>query len=88
MLSISIENAIDCIKNFGLLKGLFLIFFICAHTWIYCLYNQRINDAKEQIKRIANENREYRERFLSLLDNRFDYKPKFNGPPVITQSKR
>ena len=73
MSSFSIDwNAIyNLIKSFGLKDGLFIIFFIGAHLWIYKLYSGRLNDRKEEINRLAEDNHEYRDRFLTFLDEHF-----------------
>lgn len=64
----------DFIISFGWAKGVFTIFFFLAHFWIYRLYMNRINDRKEEIDRLAQDNREYRNLFLSILDKNLDYK--------------
>lgn len=81
-----LENGIKLLQEFGMARGLFAAFFFGAHYWVYHLYNKRVDDAKEQIKRIAEENREYRERFLRMLDNKHGYESKFLGPPEITSA--
>ncbi|MBE7444733.1 MAG: hypothetical protein HS132_05590 [Planctomycetia bacterium] len=63
------------IVSFGIVKGLFVIFFFGAHAWIYLSYRGRLKDRQAEINRLAADNREYRERFLYLLDNKFGYKP-------------
>jgi len=77
----------DFIQKFGFVRGIFLSFFLASHWFIYNLYSNRVKDAKEQITRLADENKDYRERFLKILDNKFDYQPKFVGPPVVTNQK-
>lgn len=66
------ENILDFIQVLGWAKGVFTIFFFMAHGWIYWLYKGRLQDRQSEIDRLANDNREYRERFLSLLDKHFD----------------
>lgn len=87
-LGFSLPDFNKIFQQFGLAKGIFTAFFAGAHYWLYHMYDQRVKDAKEQITRIAEENREYRERFLSLLDNKFGYKTKFNGPPSVLDKNK
>lgn len=71
------ETIKDFVISLGWTKGIFTIFFFMAHFWIYTLYMGRLKDRQNEINRIAAENREYRERFLSLLDEHFGFgKPK------------
>lgn len=58
------------VSAFGITKGLFVLFFIPAHYWIYRLYAGRLRDRQEEINRVTEENRDYRERFLQLIDAR------------------
>ena len=62
----------DAVVSFGLLRGSFVLFFWVAHYWIYKLYSGRLRDRQKEIDRVAADNREYRERFLDLLDKHFD----------------
>jgi hypothetical protein len=61
----------DAIATFGLLKGTFALFFWVAHYWIYRLYAGRLQDRQREIDKVAAENREYRDRFMTLLDIKF-----------------
>lgn len=63
------------IEALGWAKGVFTIFFFLAHGWIYTLYKSRLDDRQKEIDRLAADNHEYRERFLSLMDKHFDYSP-------------
>lgn len=74
-MDISFQELFEMIKSLGLTKGLFVFFFITAHTWVWVLYKGRLDDRQKEIDRIAQENREYRERFLDLMDNAFSYSP-------------
>jgi len=69
------DNILEFVKALGWTKGVFTIFFFMAHGWIYNLYRGRLNDRQKEIDRIAEENREYRERFLKLMDKAFSYSP-------------
>lgn len=68
------ETFKEFLVEFGWIKGTFSVFFLIAHAWIYRLYSGRLRDRQLEIDRIAEENREYRERFLSLLDQRLGTK--------------
>jgi len=70
----------DFIVTMGWTKGVFTIFFFMTHGWVYILYNGRVKDRQKEIERLAADNREYRERFLKILDEHYDYKkPKMKG---------
>jgi hypothetical protein len=73
----SLDQVGALIQKLGWAKGILTIFFIGAHWWIYRLYEGRLNDRQRQIDRVAEENREYRERFLKLLDREMG----FTAPP-------
>jgi len=70
-----VDGLLEMIKALGWAKGMFTVFFFMAHGYIYSLYRGRLNDRQKEIDRIASENREYRERFLKLMDDRFSYSP-------------
>lgn len=59
----------------GYTNGLFALFFIGAQVWIYREYQGRLADRQKEIERLAEENREYRERFLQILDKHHKLKP-------------
>lgn len=67
------DDVLEFIKTLGWAKGVFTVFFFMAHAYIYSLYKGRLNDRQKEIDRIAAENREYRERFLALMDSEFSY---------------
>lgn len=58
----------DAIVTLGLVRGTFVLFFWIAHFWIFRLYSGRLKDRQKEIDNIAAENRQYRERFLALID--------------------
>jgi len=64
----------DIISKFGMVKGIFIIFFFLAHFWLWRLYIDRVKDRKEEIDRLAQDNREYRDRFLLFIDNNIGHK--------------
>jgi len=67
------EWATDFMTEVGIIKGLLVIFIIILFFYnsrkADKLYKINIEGKQEEINRIAAENREYRERFLKLLDN-------------------
>lgn len=71
-------DTVDAFTNFfsvlGVYKGLLVIILIGSQYWIYRLYSDRLEDRQKEIDRLAQENRQYRERFLALLDKKFKYK--------------
>lgn len=69
----SAEDLLEFIKALGWTKGVFTVFFFIAHGYIFSLYRGRLSDRQKEIDRIAAENREYRERFLKLMDDKFSY---------------
>ena len=56
--------------EYGIL-GLVLIFLAYL---VYYLTTKILTDKDKQIDNLASENKEYRERFTSLLDKQFDFK--------------
>ncbi|MDR9468882.1 hypothetical protein [Marinospirillum sp.] len=63
------------VEEVGLGGALFAVIVLGMHYAVFRLYLGRLNDRQKEIDRLAAENREYRERFLDLLDKKFDYKP-------------
>ncbi len=63
---------IAILSDFGIRDGLFVIFFIVFHYWIWKLYINRLSDRQNEINRIAEENREYRETFMALVNNKLE----------------
>lgn len=57
----------ETLKTFGLTRGLFVVFFLGMHIWVYCLYKGRLDDRQREIDRMANEYRELREFFMNKL---------------------
>jgi hypothetical protein len=63
----------EFIQQFGWVKGVFTVFFFMSHAWIWRLYTGRLADRQKEIDRLAAENRDYRERFLMILDEKRGY---------------
>lgn len=57
----------DTLNAFGLNKGLFILFFLGMHVWVYVLYKGRLDDRQKEIDRMAEENRNFREFFMKKL---------------------
>lgn len=66
----------DFVITFGWAKGILTIFFFLAHYWIFRQYDGRLKDRQKEIDRLAEENAEYRNRFLDMLDERFKLEKK------------
>jgi len=71
-----LEWFVDLVKQIGWGQGLFTVFFLGAHSVLYKLYFGRLDDRQKEIDRLAQDNREYRERFLAITDDRFSYDPR------------
>lgn len=65
-------NTLELIKAIGLTKTLSAIIISFCHLYIFTLYDRRLKDRQDEINRLAEENREYRDRFLKLLDQKFN----------------
>ncbi len=53
---------------------MFALFFLTAH-WIYYLSNERrLKERQIENDRLAKENADYKDRFMKLMDIRFDYR--------------
>ena len=69
------KDILTFIQEVGLKNGLFVVFFIFAHLILFWMYRGRLKDKQAEIDRLAQDNREYRTRFLELMDNAFSYSP-------------
>lgn len=65
------------LKEFGEINGLLIVGIIIMFSWVRSLnsrihqqYQQHLQDRQHEIDRLAADNREYRERFLVLLDKK------------------
>lgn len=74
LFAINLSGLLDSIRtyinDFGIANGLLILFFIFGHYAIWTLYKRNIKGKQEEINRIAAENREYRERFTKLIDDK------------------
>lgn len=85
-MNLSWETIKDFVVSFGWAKGTLTILFWVFHIWIYRLYTARLEDKQKEIERLAQDNKEYRDRFLALLDRYFDY-PRKPEPPALPEKK-
>lgn len=65
----------DLTSSVGPYEAVVILCFFGAHYVIYRLYKGRLEDRQREIDRIASDNREYRDRFLQLMDDAFSYSP-------------
>ena len=72
--NLSWEIVLNFINQLGWSKGILTIFFFLAHFWYNKQIKGRLDDRQKEIDRVTKENREYREKFLSILDSKFDQK--------------
>ena len=70
----------DIVLHLGVVRGLFVVFFVGAHGVIFWLYNGRLSDRQKEINRLASENKEHRERFTALIEKKLNI-PKHRLPP-------
>ena len=68
------DSFLEFLKHFGTVRGLALIFIIAIFftlIWlVQRMYFRNITDKQDQINRLAAENKEYRDRFLKILDEK------------------
>ena len=64
----SLQDAVEAVKVLGWTKGVFLLFFWIAHLWLYLQYHGRLKDRQREVDRLAQENHEYRDKFLKTVD--------------------
>lgn len=75
----------DLIVTLGWAKGTLTVFFWLAHFWIFRQYKERLEDRQKEIDRLAQENREYRDRFISMLDKGMNYQAP--EPPALPEGQ-
>lgn len=68
-----LSSFIEAVKTFGWERALFTTFFFGMHYAVYKLYLGRLQDRKDEIDRLREENNDYRERFIALLDEGMDF---------------
>jgi len=67
------DQFVEMVKQIGIFETVFVFFFFGAHKFLYQMYNGRLDDRQAEIDRLAQDNREYRERFLAITDHKFNY---------------
>jgi hypothetical protein len=83
-----LDKVVQLVTSLGVTKGLFVAFFVWAHTAVWMLYRGRLKDRQGEINRLAEENRDYRERFIVLLDKQFKIPKRSVTAPPTAQAKR
>ncbi|MFT5704017.1 MAG: Mg2+ and Co2+ transporter CorA [Rickettsiales bacterium] len=73
------DSLLELVKTVGLSNTIFLIILLSCHFFIFRLYNERLKDRQDEIDRLAEENHQYRDRFLKLMDNKFNFSNKKEG---------
>ena len=68
------EAIFEAVNNFGITTTIFLVVVILFIFYNFyranTLYKQNIKDKQKQIDRLAEENREYREKFMYMLNKK------------------
>ena len=71
------DSIFSFLKEFGEINGLLILGIIIMFSWVRSLnsrihqqYEKQLQDRQSEIDRLAADNREYRERFLVLLDKK------------------
>lgn len=59
------------VNTVGLSNTLFSLIILSCHFYIFRMYNDRLKDRQDEINRLAEENRQYRDRFLKIIDAKF-----------------
>jgi hypothetical protein len=73
------NTILEFIKSLGWVKGVFAIFFFVMHFLYFMAMRGRLIDRQGEIDRLAAENREYRGRFIALIDKEHKFKAKKGG---------
>lgn len=73
MLEMVINFFSNLIDTIGLEYAVAVIFFFGAHWYIHKLYKENLDNRQLQIDRLAEDNRQYRDRFLAILDEQYSY---------------
>lgn len=63
----------NLIETVGPEYAVAIIFFFGAHWYIHKLYKTNLDSRQLQIDRLAEDNRQYRDRFLAILDEKYSY---------------
>ena len=75
------EAIVALLQEFGLLGGLFVVFFFGMHIWVYRAYerhavamerqaDKRVGEQERENIRVIQENQEYRTRFMRFIDDK------------------
>lgn len=71
-------NALPLLREFGEVNGLLVFGILLMFGWVWSLnrhihkqHREQLEDRQREINRLAEDNREYRVRFLARLDEMF-----------------
>ena len=71
-----LNNILEIIKQFGAGQGIFIILILAILYFLYTryleLHRKALDSKDEEIKRLAEENKEYRQLFKELMKERLD----------------
>ena len=60
---------IELVGLIGWGNALLSVLILSCHFFIFRMYEDRLKDRQAEINRITEENRQYRDRFLKLMDS-------------------
>lgn len=66
--SINWDTVLQFIQALGWVKGVFAIFFFLMQGLYFWAVRGRLIDRQKEIDRLAADNKEYRERFIAMID--------------------
>jgi len=75
------ESFLEFMKQLGWAKGGLSFIVLLIHFWIFYMYRTNMRDKQRQIDALAADNREFRDRFLSIIDNQHGFTPKKKPKP-------
>jgi hypothetical protein len=78
-LPFDLASVIALLRQIGVLKGIVVIVFLGLLGACSFLIKRLLQSKDDEIKRLADENKEYRERFVALMDKGFKI-PKYKLP--------
>jgi F0F1-type ATP synthase membrane subunit b/b' len=70
---VNLETILQFIQTLGWVKGVFAIFFFLMHGLYFMAMRGRLKDRQREIDRLAADNKEYRERFVAMIDKAQGY---------------
>ena len=79
------SSFIEAAQAFGWERALFTAFFFGMHYAVYKLYLGRLQDRQQEIDRLREENNDYKERFIAMLDQEMDFELEDSSDPDASQ---